>query len=179
MGANEVMGDRVRKCPRQICYIGLENKKDHINLLLDYMQHTFSHNYTQLHVVEDAKHFDLPSLFTKYTLSQYWTTMKLTALALKISKYNSAIVEANKKNKSPKKPFASGARGSRSAPRPVLSASRVTKGPNRHSTPSKKTRDDMEKSGVTETAEVSSPPVMPTPLKKGEKPDAAKAMRIL
>ena len=36
----------------------------------------------------------------------------------------------------------------------------------------------MEKFGVIEAAKVSSPPVMPTPLKKGESPDVVKAMRI-
>ena len=37
----------------------------------------------------------------------------------------------------------------------------------------------MEKSGVTKAVEVSPPPVMPTPLKKGENPDAMKVTRIL
>ena len=159
--------------------VGVKSNKDHVNLLLDYLNHTFSHNYAQLHVSDEAKHFDLPGVFTKYALSQYWTARKLTALSMNISKFNSAIVEANKKKKSPRKPSSSGAGGSRSAPRPVPSASRLTEGPSRHSTPSKRTRDDMEKSGVTETAEVSSPPVMPTPLKKGENPDAVKVTRIL
>ena len=59
------------------------------------------------------------------------------------------------------------------------STSRVTEGPSRQSTPSKRSRDDMERFGVTETAEVSSPPVMPIPLKKGENPNAVKATRIL
>ena len=40
-------------------------------------------------------------------------------------------------------------------------------GPIRQSTPSKRSRDNMERSGVIEDVEVSSPPVMPTPLKKG------------
>ena len=161
-------------------YVSLDmKKKDHINLLLNFMKHIFSHTYAQNNVVEDAKHFDLEGLFTKYTLSPLWTARKLTALALNISKYNSVVSEANKKKKSPKKPSASGAGGSRSAPKPVPSASRVTEGLSKHSTLSKRTRDDMERSGVTETAEMSSPPVMPTPLKKGENPDAVKATRIL
>ena len=102
------------------------------------MKHSFFHVYAQLNVGEDAKHFNLHGLFTKYTLSQYWTARKLTALALNILKYNSVVVEVNKKKKSPRKPFASGAGGSRSAPRPVPSASRVTERPNRQSTPSKR-----------------------------------------
>ena len=160
--------------------LDLKCNKEHVNLLLNYMTNTFSHTYAQNNVTDDAKHFDLDAHFTKYALSPFWTARKLTALNLNISKYNSAVVEANKKKKSPaKKPSASGAGGSRSAPRPVPSASRLTEGPSRASTPSKRTREDMEKSGVTEGAEVSSPPVMPTPLKKGEKPDAVKATRIL
>ena len=159
--------------------LDMKNKKDHINLLLHFQKHTFSYIYATNNVVEEAKHFDLDALFSKYALSPYWTARKLTALALNISKYNSVVTEANKKKKSPKKPSTSGAGGSRSAPRPVPSMSRATEGPSRHSTPSKRTREEMEKSGVTETAEVSSPPVMPTPLKKGENPDAVKATRIL
>ena len=37
----------------------------------------------------------------------------------------------------------------------------------------------MERFGVTEGVEVSSPPMMPTFLKKGEYPNTAKATRIL
>ena len=158
--------------------LDMKNKKDHINLLLEYRRYSFSYTYAENNVVADAKHF-LKDLFTKYSLSSYWTARKLSALSLNISKYNSAVSEANKKKKSPRKPSTSGAGGSRSAPRPVPSASRVTEGPSRHSTPSKRSRDEMERSGVTEGAEVSSPPVMPTPLKKGENPDAVKATKIL
>ena len=157
----------------------MKNKKDHINLLLDFRRHPFSHTYAQNNVVEDVKHFNLVNIFTKFSLSQHWTARKLTTLALNMSKYNSAVAEANKKKKNPKKPAASGASGSRSTPRPVPLASRLTEGPSRQSTPSKRTRDDLEKSGVTETAEVNSPPLMPTLLKKGENPDAGKATRIL
>src|ERR1700738_4220749 len=166
----------MERCATQGEYVILDmkNKKDHINLLLHFQKHTFSYTYATNNVAEDAKHFDLDALFSKYALSPYWTARKLTALALNISKYNSVVTEANKKKKSPRKPSTSGAGGSRSAPRPVPSMSRATEGPSRHSTPSKRTREEMEKSGVTETAEVSSPPVMPTPLKKGENPDAVK-----
>ena len=159
--------------------IDLKLEKDHINLYLHYKDHTFSHVYAQMNVSEDAKHFDLPSIFSKYALSPYWTARKVTSLLVNITKFNSVVAEANKKKKSPRKPSTSGAGGSRSAPRPVPTASRGTDMPSRHSTPSKRTRDEMEKSGVTETAEVNSPPVMPTPLKKGENPDAVKATKIL
>ena len=37
----------------------------------------------------------------------------------------------------------------------------------------------MERSRVTEAVEMSSPPIMPTPLKKGENSDVVKATRIL
>src|ERR1700737_507232 len=148
--------------------LDMKNKKDHINLLLNYLLHPFSYVYACNNVASDAKHFNLDALFTKFTLSQHWTARKLTALTLNILKFNSVAAEANKKKKSPRKPSASGAGGSRSAPRPVPSGSRVTEGPSRQSTPSKRSREDMKKSGVTEGAEGSSPPLLPTPLKKGE-----------
>src|ERR1700737_496874 len=91
--------------------LDMKNKKDHINLLLHFQKHTFSYIYATNNVVEDAKHFDLDALFSKYALSPYWTARKLTALALNISKYNSVVTEANKKKKSPRKPSTSGARG--------------------------------------------------------------------
>jgi hypothetical protein len=137
--------------------LDLKYNHDHVNVLLDYQKNTFSHTYAEMNVVENAKHF-FKDLFTKYTLSSYWTTRKLTTLSLNISKYNSAIAEANKKKKSPRKPSAPGAGSSRSAPRAVPSGSRATEGPSRASTPTKRTREDMEKSGVTEGAEVSSAP---------------------
>ena len=83
----------------------MKNKKDHINLLLDFRRHLFSHTYAQNNVVEDAKHFNLVNLFTTYNLSQHWTARKLTALALNMSKYNSAVVKANKKKKKSKKTY--------------------------------------------------------------------------
>jgi hypothetical protein len=160
--------------------LNMKYNDDHVNVLMEYLMHTFSHNYAINNITEEGKRFDLDKLFGKYSLSQHWTSRKLTALCLNVSKTNTAIVEANKKKgKTTKRPTASGAGGSRSAPRPVPSASRVTEGGSRHSTPSKRTRDDMEKSGVTEGAEINSPPSMPTPLQKGEIPDGAKATRIL
>ena len=159
--------------------LNMKYNNDHVNVLLDYLAFTFSHVYAQMNVKEECRRFDLNNLFTRYSLSQHWTARKLTALCLNISKTNSAVLEANKKKKSPRKSTASGAGGSRSAPRAVPSASRLTEGTSRHSTPSKRTREDMEKSGVTEGVEVTSPPVMPAPLQKGELPDGAKATRIL
>ena len=79
--------------------LDMKFKKDHINLLLNYMKNTFSHTYIQNNVVKEAKHYDLEGLSTKYTLSPFWTARKLTTLALNISKYNSVVTEANKKNK--------------------------------------------------------------------------------
>ena len=55
-----------------------------------------------MNVSEDAKHFDLPNIFSRYALSQYWTARKVTSLLVNISKYNSVVSEANKKKK-PKK----------------------------------------------------------------------------
>ena len=49
--------------------LDMKNKKDHINLLLDFRRHTFSHTYAQNNIVDDAKHFDLVNLFSKYSLS--------------------------------------------------------------------------------------------------------------
>ena len=177
----QVLNWEIESIEAQGDYVILDLKcnSEHINLLLNYMDNTFSHTYAQNNVVEEAKHFDLDAAFSKYALSPFWTARKLTALSLNISKYNSVVIEAKKKKKSPRKSSTSGAGGSRSAPRPVPSASRLTEGPSRASTPSKRTREEMEKSGLTEGAEVSSPPMMPTPLKKGENPDAVKATRIL
>jgi hypothetical protein len=164
--------------------LDLKFNHDHVNVLLDYKKNPFSHTYAEMNVSDNAKHF-FKDLFTKYALSPYWTARKLTALSLNISKYNSAVAEANKKKKSPRKPSAAGAgtsRGAgstRGAPRAVPSGSRATEGPSRASTPTKRTRDEMEKSGVTEGAEVSSAPEMPTPLKKGELPDPIKATKIV
>ena len=155
--------------------LNLKLEKEHVNLHLHYKEHIFLYVYAPMNVSEDAKHFDLPNIFLRYALSQYWTTRKVTSLLVNISKYNSVVAEADKKKKSPRKPSASGAGGSRRAPRPVPTASRGTDMPSRHSTPSKRTKEEMEKSEVTETAKVSSPPVMPTPLKKGENLDAVKA----
>jgi hypothetical protein len=158
--------------------LDLKFNHDHVNILLDYQKNTFSHTYVEMNVADNAKHF-FKDLFTKYALSSYWTARKLTALSLNISKYNSAVAEANKKKKSPRKPSAAGAGTSRGAPRAVPSGSRATEGPSRAFTPTKRTREDMEKSGVTEGAEVSSAPEMPTPLKKGELPDPVKATKIV
>ena len=77
--------------------LDMRNNKDHINLLLNYLLHPFSYVYTRNNVAADAKHFNLDGIFTKYVVSQYWTTRKLTALALNISKYNNVATEANKK----------------------------------------------------------------------------------
>ena len=163
--------------------LDLKNKNDHVNLLLHYKIHTFSYVYACNNSSPDAKPFNLNLHFSSYTLSAYWTSRKLTALAVNISKYNSLIAEGNKKKKSPRKQTTSGAGGSRSAPRQVPTQSRQSGGASqrqsRQSTPSKRSREDMEKSSVTEGAEVSSEPLMPTPLKKGESPDAVKATRIL
>src|ERR1700737_3677169 len=129
-----------------------KKKKIQFNLLLEYRRYSFSYTKAENNVVADAKHF-LKDLFTKYSLNSYWTARKLSALSLNISKYNSAVSEANKKKKSPRKLSTSGAGGSRSAPRPVPSASRGTECPSRHCTPSKRSRDEMERSGGTEGAE--------------------------
>ena len=130
----------------------------------------------------EAKPFNLDTHFTNYNLSAYWTSRKLASLSVNISKYNSLIAEGNKKKKSPRKQSPA-AGGSRSAPRQVSTLSRQSGGgsqrPSRQSTPSKRSRDELEKSTVTEGTEVSSEPQMPTPLKKGENPDAVKATRIL
>ena len=72
--------------------------------MLNYMTNTFSHTYAQNNVVDEAKHFNLDGHFTKYALSPFRTTRKLTALAFNISKYNSVVVEANKKKKTQKNP---------------------------------------------------------------------------
>ena len=158
--------------------LDLKFNHDHVNVLLDYQKNTFSHTYAEMNVVDNAKHF-FKDLFTKYALSSYWTARKLTMLSLNISKYNSAVAEAKKKKKSLRKPSAARAGSYRGAPRVVPSGSRATEGPNRASTPSKRTREDMEKLGVTEGAEVSSAPEMPTPLKKGEFSDPVKATKIV
>lgn len=75
----------------------MKNKNDNINLLLHYLEHSFSHVYVYMNAGAYAKHFNLEDLFSKCTLSQFWTVRKLTTLALNISKYNSVVVEANKK----------------------------------------------------------------------------------
>ena len=59
MGADEDVGDRVHRGPGGLCDFGHENKKDHINLLLHYLEHFFSYVYVQMNVGEDAKHFGL------------------------------------------------------------------------------------------------------------------------
>ena len=159
--------------------LDMKNKNDHINLLLHFKKHSFSYVYAVLNSGPEADPFNLEAAFSKYALTSYWTARKLTALAVNISKYNSAVVEGGKRKKSPKSQSASGAGGSRSAPRAVPAVSRQTRGPSRQSTPSKRTREDMEKSSLTEGAEVSSAPLMPTPLKKGENPDAIKATKTL
>lgn len=73
--------------------------------------------------------------------------------------------------------------GSKSAPRHVPSHSCQSGGTiarhSRQSTPSKRSCKDMEISSVTEGVEVTSDPLMPALLKKGENPDAKKTTRIL
>lgn len=159
--------------------IDMKYKKDHVNLLMHVRGHTFSYQYCVHHAGPDAKHFELEKLFSNYKLSNIWTARKLNGLLLNMTKYNCAVEEANKKKKSPRKPSSSGAGGSRSAPRSVPSSGRASEAPSRASTPSKRSREDMEKSSLTEGAETSSAPTMPTPLKRGENPDAVKATRIL
>ena len=101
--------------------LDLKHKNDHINLLVHYMKHTFSYVYACNNSSPDAKPFNLETHFSNYVMTAYWTSRKLTALCVNISKYNSLVTEGNKKRKSPRKPTTSGAGGSRSAPRQVPS----------------------------------------------------------
>lgn len=159
--------------------LDMKYKKDRVNLLVHYRRHPFSYPYAVNHAGEDAKHFNLQTHFSNYQPTPHWPARKLNGLILNLTKYNSAVQEANKKKKSPRRPTSAGAGGSRSAPRSVPASSRLTEGPSRQSTPSKRSREDMEKSGITEGAEASSAPKMPTPLKKGQEPDPGRATKIL
>lgn len=96
------MEDRVHRGPRRLFILDIKNKKDHINILLHYLEHSFSHVYACMNARAYAKHFNMEGLFTKYTLNQYWTAGKLTTLALNISKYNIVVIKANQKTKSKK-----------------------------------------------------------------------------
>lgn len=58
--------------------LDMKNKKDHVNLLLNYLLHPFSYAYACNNVASDTKHFNLDALFTKYALSQHWTARKVT-----------------------------------------------------------------------------------------------------
>ena len=142
MGASEDLKINSIEAHGEYIILDMENKKDHINMLLNYMKHKFSSTSAQNNVVEDAKHFDLKGLFTKYTLSPFSTPRKLTTFALNISKYNSVVSTANNNKKSPTKPSAFRAGGSSSASKLVPSPSRVSEGPYRHSTSSKRSSDD-------------------------------------
>ena len=159
--------------------LNLKYKKDHVNLHMHYQYHTFSYQYAVHNTGQDAKHFELTKMFKDYNLSALWTARKLNQLLFNMTKYNTAVEEANKKKNSPRKPFSAGAGGSRGAPRTVPSGGRINEAPSRISTPSKRSRDDMEKSRLMEGVEASSAPIMPTPLKKRENPDVAKATKIL
>ena len=85
-----------------ILYLKLKN--NHINL------HSISentHSPTCTSAWPKAKPFILEALFTRYTLSPYWTMRKFTTLAVNISKFNNLVAEVTKKKKSPKNPSAS------------------------------------------------------------------------
>ena len=159
--------------------LDLKFKKDHVNLHMHFQYHRFSHLYAVNNAGEEAKHFELSKLFTNFNLSALWTSRKLNQLLLNMTKYNAAVEEANKKKKSPRKPSSAGAGGSRGAPRAVPSGGRISEVPSRTSTPSKRSRDDLEMSTLTEGVEASSSLIMPTPLKKGENPNAKRATKIL
>jgi hypothetical protein len=49
----------------------MKYKNDQVNVLLDYLKHSFSHNYAYMNVSEEGKRFDLPNLFIKYSLNQH------------------------------------------------------------------------------------------------------------
>lgn len=81
--------------------VDLKNKSDHVNILLHYLKAFFSLLYAYMHSSQDTKPFNLDAHFAEYKLSAYWTSKRLTALALNISKYNNVITQNKRKN--PKK----------------------------------------------------------------------------
>lgn len=113
-----------------------------------------------------------------YTLTAYGTLRKLTTLCINISKYNSAV--AGRKN--PQNSYSASADSSRGVSRAVPQSRQLGGGSQRTNmqlTPSKKTKEDMKISTVIDDTEVSSKPLMPTSLEKGEEPDVEEAMKIL
>jgi hypothetical protein len=52
--------------------LNMKYDDDHVNVLMEYLHHTFSHNYAINNVSEEGKRFDLDKLFGKYSLSQLW-----------------------------------------------------------------------------------------------------------
>lgn len=57
--------------------LNMKNNEDHINLLLHYMEHSFSHVYASINVATNAKHFNLECIFTKYALNQHMEIVNL------------------------------------------------------------------------------------------------------
>jgi hypothetical protein len=49
--------------------LNMKYNDDHVNILMEYLMHTFSHNYAINNVSEEGKRFDLDKLFGKYSLS--------------------------------------------------------------------------------------------------------------
>ena len=61
----------------------MKNKNDHINLLLQYLEHSFFYVYVCMNIGLDAKHFNLEGHFSKYTHRQFWTARKIKRTRIK------------------------------------------------------------------------------------------------
>lgn len=78
--------------------LNIKYRKNHINFLLHYLEHFFSHMYTCMNVEADAKHFNLggslPNVHPKPTMEN----KEVNNIALNMSMYKNVVVEVVKKS---------------------------------------------------------------------------------
>ena len=154
--------------------VDLEKKKDdRVTFLLHFLKHAFSKTECQISSPE-AVGLDLDGVFSNFALNAPWTGKRLGRLLNNVTKVNAAIEEGNKG----KKKKSTAERVPR-VPKSVSGGSRqLVSSTSKSSKKSKRSHSQMETSGVTEGAEVSSTLSVAPLLKRGQAPDAELSTKI-